>query len=307
MWFDPAVIEAVRDAVPTWLGVIMVVLSYFGSVYLITPMLIAAHWANRELVAPWLGGVIGCYGLMSITKFHHTGSRPIVGPPVEASDFPAWFVPWYEHAAHISTASFPSGHVMAVTVVVGMLVVDLPVGTLPRRAAVGAAAIGWVGFTRIGLAVHYPGDVAGGFAYAVAFLAIYYLARRSVPRRTSIDATTVAFAVGLVFGLVAVAYVGSRNAHVVFGGGLGGLVTRYSAPTIADAIRDSVLEYLVLAPGVAVVVVGTWFVTDLGIGNRAFVVLWAALFLAAIVLVPWVAPTGELWGRAKRRGRRLAG
>ena len=306
MWFDPAVLEAVRDAVPTWLGVVMVVLSYSGSVYLITPLLIAAYWANRDLVAPWLGGVIGCYGTMSLTKTYHTGRRPTVDPPVEAADFPSWFVPWYEHAAHISTASFPSGHIMAVTVVIGMLVVDLPVSTLRRRAVAGAAAVGWVGFTRIGLAVHYPGDVAGGFAYAVGFLALYYLARRAVTRRTGVDSTTVAFAVGLVFGLAAVAYVGSRNSHIVFGGGLGGLLAWHYAPRIPTAMRDSIWEYLVPTLGVGIAA-GTWFVTDLGIGNRAFVVGWAAVFLAAIVLVPWIAPTGELWTSVKRRSRRVAG
>ena len=306
MWFDPALLEAVRDVVPTWLGVVMVLLSYFGSVYLIAPLTIAAYWANRDLVAPWLGGVIGCYGLMSLTKTYHTGSRPTVDPPVDASDFPSWFVPWYEHAAHITTASFPSGHMLAVAVVIGMLVVDLPVSTLRRRAVAGVAAVGWVGFTRIGLAVHYPGDVAGGLAYAVAFLAVYFLARRCITRLTGVDATTAAFAVGFVFGLLAVTYVGSRNSHIVFGCGVGGLLGWSVAPQVATAMRDSVLEYLIPVAGLAAVV-GTWLVTDTGIGNRAFIVCWSALFLAAVVLVPWVAPTGAVWTSVKRRGRRLAG
>ncbi|MXV61111.1 phosphatase PAP2 family protein [Natronorubrum sp. JWXQ-INN-674] len=306
MWFDPAVVEAVRDAVPSWLGVIMVVLSYLGSVYLIAPTLIAAYWANRDLVAPWLGGVIGCYGLMSLTKSYHTASRPIVGPPVGAEDFPGWFVPWYEHAAHISTTSFPSGHAMAATIIIGLIVVDLPVSTLRRRAVAGIAAIGWVGFTRVGLAVHFPGDVAGGIAYGLAFLTLLYLARRTVSRRTTVDEATAAFAVGFAVALIAVAAVGSRNAHIVFGGSVGGLLAWYYAPTIAAAMRASIWEYLVPLLGVAVVV-GTWVVTDLGIGNRAFIVCWSALFLAAIVLVPWVAPTDECWTTAKRRSRQIAG
>ncbi|WP_440771183.1 phosphatase PAP2 family protein [Natronorubrum sp. DTA28] len=306
MWFDPAAVEAVRDAVPTWLGVVMVVLSYLGSIYLIAPSMIAAYWANRDLVAPWLGGIIGCYGLMSITKSYHTASRPIVGPPVDGSAFPGWFVPWYEHAAHISTTSFPSGHAMAATIIVGMIVVDLPVGTLWKRAVAGLAVIGWVGFTRVGLAVHFPGDVIGGIAYALGFLAVYYLGRRYVPRRTSYGETTAAFAVGFLFALIAVIYVGSRNSHIAFGGGIGAVLAWHFAPAIADRMRDTLWETVAPLVGVSIVV-GTWFVTDLGIGNRAFIVVWSALFLAAVILVPWIAPTGAFWTATKRRSRRLIG
>lgn len=305
MWFDPAIVEAVRDTVPTWLGVVMVVLSYLGSVYLIAPAMIAAYWANRDLVAPWLGGVIGCYGLMSITKSYHSASRPTVDPPVGAEDFPSWFVPAYEHAAHIATTSFPSGHAMAATIIVGMLVVDLSVSTFRRRLLAGVAAVGWVGFTRVGLGVHYHGDVVGGIAYALAFLAIYYLARRTIPRRTSLDTTTVAFAVGFAVGLVAAVYVGSRNSYVVFGGGLGGLLAWYYAPTIARTLRNSIWEKL--APAFAVVVVAlTWYVAEMELGTYAFMVPVSVVFLAAIVLVPWIAPTGAFWASAKRRGRRIA-
>lgn len=306
MWFDPAVVEAIRDVIPPWLGVIMVVFSYLGSIYLIAPTMIAAYWANRDLVAPWLGGIIGCYGLMSITKSAHTASRPIVGPPVSADAFPSWFVPWFEHAAHIPSTSFPSGHTMAATIIIGMIVVELPVSTLRRRIVAGSAAIGWVGSTRVGLAVHFPGDVAGGIAYGLGFLTLFYLARRYVSRQTMIDETTVAFAVGLGFGLIAVTAVGSRNSHIVFGGGLGGLLAWHSAPAIATTMDDSIWEYLLPLLGVAIAI-GTWFVTDLGIGNHVFIVLWAALFLAAIVLVPWVTPTHEFWSSAKRRSRQLTG
>lgn len=301
MWFDPAVVEAVRDLVPTWLGVVIVVLSYLGSVYLIAPAMIAAYWYRRDLVAPWLGGIVGYYGLMSITKSYHTLTRPNeVDPPVTAAPFPDWFVPWYEHAAHISTTSFPSGHAIAATVIVGMLVMELPRSTLPRRALVGALVVGWVGFTRVALAVHFPGDIAGGIAYGLAFLAIFYGVRHLASSRWNLDSTTVAFAVGLAFGLVALAYVGSRNSHIVFGAGVGGLLTWQYAPRLAAAITDSVLEYVL--PVVAVVlVVATWFVTDLGIGNEPFLVGWSALFLAAVVMVPWIVDVDALWPRLKAR------
>ena len=299
MWFDPALVEAVGDAIPTWLGVVMVVLSYLGSVYFIAPAIIAAYWTRRDLVGPWLGGVIGCYGLMSITKSYHTASRPTVGPPVGAEAFPGWFVPWYEHAAHISTTSFPSGHAMAATIIVGMIVLDLPVSTFLRRTVAGVAVMGWVGLTRVGLGVHYPGDVAGGIAYGLAFLAILYTVRHYAGTY-SIDDATAAFGVGLVFGAGALAVSGSRNAHIVFGSAIGGLLAWQYAPAVAETARESAMEYVVPTAGVAIVI-GTWFVTDLGIGNSAFIVAWSALFLAAVVLVPWVGSGRELWTNARRR------
>lgn len=304
MWFDPAVVEAVRDVVPTWLGVVMVALSYLGSVYLIVPAMIAAYWANRDLAAPWLGGIIGCYGLMSITKSYYSASRPTVEPPVDAADFPAWLVPAYEHAAHISTASFPSGHALAATIVVGMLVVDLPVSTFRRRFVAGVGAIGWVAFTRVGLGVHYHGDVVGGIAYGLAFLGVYYAVRHYVPRRTPLDTTAAAFAVGLGVGLIAAVYVGSRNSYVVFGGGVGGLLAWYYAPTVARTVRGTVLESL--APFLAVGPVAiTWYVAEMRVGTYAVMAPLAAVFLVAVVLVPWVAPTREFWTTAKRRSRRI--
>ena len=340
MLFDSGTVELVVEAIPTWLGVVLVVLSYLGSVYFIAPAMIAAYWYRRDLVAPWLGGVVGCYALMSITKSVHSLSRPTVDPPVDATAFPSWYVPAYEHAAHIDTASFPSGHAMVATIVAGMVVYDLRVGTLPRRALVGAVFVGWVGFTRVGLGVHYPGDVIGGILYALAFLVVYVAARTwivdgrlFVHGRSFVDrrvgnsdtgrfespstgtpgirgdggrprqarryrATMVAFAIGLSLALVALAVSGSRNAHIVFGAGLGGLLAWTVAPALADTIESTVFERVL--PIVAVfVVVSTWFVTEFGIGNTLFLVGWSALFLAMVVWVPWI--TGDVDPATARR------
>ncbi len=303
MWFDPGVVQAVGEAIPTWLAVVIVLLSYLGSVYLIAPAMIAAYWRARELVAPWLGAIVGCYALMSITKSIHSVSRPAVDPPVGPDAFPAVLVPAYEHAALISTSSFPSGHALAATIVAGVIVYDLPVGTRTRRAVVGAAFVGWVGFTRIALGVHYPGDVVGGVAYGLAFLALYVGVRRWTETRAGdasfvadptdrvrlrLDAPTGSFALGLVFAIGALAVSGSRNAHIVFGAAVGGLVAWTFAPTIAARIRETAAERVIPVVAVGVVLV-TWFVAELGIGNNVFIVAWSALFLAMVVLVPWVS------------------
>lgn len=302
MWFDPAVVEAVRDLIPAWVGVIMVVLSYLGSIYFIGPALIAAYWYKRDRFAPILGGMIGCYALMSITKSYHTASRPAPGPPVNADHFPTALVPMYEHAAHISNTSFPSGHAMAVTILVGLLVIELDVSTFRRRLLAGLGVIAWVGFTRIGLAVHYPGDIVGGIGYALVFLALYYGARYLMTGengiRASIDDATAAFGVALIFGLGAVfvtsggvqSYTfahGSRNSHIALGGALGAVLAWQFAPTVASAMKHSVVRPFAPTIG-GVVIAGAWILTHLGGPTRALVVVSSALALAAVVLVPWV-------------------
>lgn len=72
--------------------------------------------------------------------------------------------------------AFPSGHAMASFVgVVVLLGALLPL--LPRRArgptvAVGVLVVLVVGFSRIGLGVHYPSDVVGGWLAGAAWLAV---------------------------------------------------------------------------------------------------------------------------------------
>lgn len=308
MLFDPAIVEAVRDLIPTWLGVVMVVLSYLGSIYFIAPAVILAYWLWRDRLAPIVAGMIGCYGLMSITKSFHSASRPAPGPPVGPEHFPSWFVPWYEHAAHISTTSFPSGHAMAITILVGLLVVELETSTFRRRLLVGLALIGWVGFTRVGLAVHYPGDVLGGFIYGVAFLGLFFGVRVAIATeegylRAPVDEVTAAFGVALVFALGAF-YVtsggvenytfahASRNSHITVGGAIGGLIAWQLAPAIVQTVRGSRAEIVLPAVGITFVI-ATWFVANVGIGNRIVIVTWSALFLAAVILVPMLLPGQE--------------
>ena len=72
--------------------------------------------------------------------------------------------------------SFPSGHTMGSTICYLMLayIVGAWPGTTPRRRwlafVVAAVVICTVAFSRIYLGVHYPSDVAGGFAAGMAWL-----------------------------------------------------------------------------------------------------------------------------------------
>jgi len=74
-----------------------------------------------------------------------------------------------------SSLSFPSGHTMGTTSVIGSLAVILYVVKAPRWArlaatVLGCAAIVGVGLSRIYFGAHYPSDVLGGFLAAAAWV-----------------------------------------------------------------------------------------------------------------------------------------
>ena len=77
----------------------------------------------------------------------------------------------------LSSLSFPSGHTMGTTSVVGSLAVILHVVKAPRMVRlasilIGSAAIVGVGLSRVYLGAHYPSDVLGGFLAAAAWVSV---------------------------------------------------------------------------------------------------------------------------------------
>lgn len=95
------------------------------------------------------------------------------------------------HLMHVSTRSFPSGHAMLSTVVYVTLGSTLaPVQRGRLRAYVLAVAVSVavvVGCSRVYLGVHWPSDVAAGFAGGTAWAGLGWLIQRRLRRDGSLE------------------------------------------------------------------------------------------------------------------------
>jgi len=106
-------------------------------------------------------GAGGCAGLNELLKLAFQRARPnadllyLIAPP--------------------ESLSFPSGHTMGTTGVIGCLVLLSYALRAPRAirwlaTVLGFAVIALVGISRVYLGAHYPSDVLGGFLAAAAWL-----------------------------------------------------------------------------------------------------------------------------------------
>lgn len=100
------------------------------------------------------------------------------------------------HAIAAGGTGFPSGHTMVATVFWGALAIWLPFSTLGRRVAIAAVIIAIVGLTRIGLGVHYLGDIIGAIVFGTIYLVVFFIVVDDKPR--------LGFAVALAVGLLAI-------------------------------------------------------------------------------------------------------
>lgn len=224
MWFDPEVVRAAGELAPPWLVVLLAVLSFLGSVYLIGPATVSALWIDDRKYGTWLGVTFLVYGLMALLKRLFSASRPAIELPVATESLPVVLRPAYAHATDLATASFPSGHAMAAVVFWTVVAVDLEVATLRARLAAAASIVAVVSISRIVLGVHYVGDVVGGIAIGL-FVVAGVLAIRT--RLTDPTGGLLGFAA--VVALAAVV-VGEPEAVVVLGGTLGALAAWRTTP-----------------------------------------------------------------------------
>lgn len=115
---------------------------------------------RQPRLAGWLVVTVFGGGLLStVVKVAVGRRRPLLPHPV----------------AHAASASFPSGHALGSIVAVGaLLLVGLPrvrAAARPVLVAVGVLVVLAIGFSRLGLGVHYLSDIVGGWVLGAGWLA----------------------------------------------------------------------------------------------------------------------------------------
>lgn len=171
MLFDDGVVEALVGALPTWAAALLLVVAFLGSVYVVGPLTAIAYLANDRL-SWWPPVVLVGYGTFVAMKPVVSIPRPSAEAPLAREALPPVLTPLYDFGIGFSNAGFPSGHAVAVTILWGLFVVDGPVGTVRQRLVAAIAAISAVGISRVGLGLHYPGDVVGGILIGMVVLTI---------------------------------------------------------------------------------------------------------------------------------------
>ncbi len=116
---------------------------------------------RRPRLGVWLAVTVFGGGLLStIVKDAVGRKRPLLPHPV----------------AHAVSASFPSGHSIGSVVGVGaLLLVFLPYARRSARPAwivLGVLVVLAIGFSRLGLGLHYLSDVLGGYVLGAGWLAV---------------------------------------------------------------------------------------------------------------------------------------
>lgn len=216
MFFDPAIVEAIRDLSPIWLVILFTLLSFLGSTFYQMPMLLGLYvLRTRKLIATWIAIVLGSYAFRSLLKHLNDTERPPVDPPLDSAVFPELIRPVYEHPAEITTTSFPSGHAIAATVLWGLLVIDTDIGTFRQRLAVAITIVVIVASSRVVLAAHYVEDVVAGVIFGLVFLYIA-LNVRSMTNRPVIAT----FSLSAVIATITLMLTESTTGSVVLGGSL---------------------------------------------------------------------------------------
>lgn len=115
---------------------------------------------RQPRLAGWLALTVVGGGLLSTFVKAAVGrKRPLLPHPV----------------AHAASASFPSGHALGSVVGTGaLLLVGLPLVRRTMRGpliALGVLVVLTIGFSRLGLGVHYLSDVLGGWVLGAGWLA----------------------------------------------------------------------------------------------------------------------------------------
>lgn len=179
MWFDEAVVQGVVEFIPPWLGVLLLLVSYLGSVYVLAPATAVGYlWGPRERTATWPVVILGTYATFVVLKPLFDTPRPAVGPPLARETLPDFLRVVHDLAVDFESGGLPSGHATAVTVFASLAVFDLEFGSRHQRLAGAVALVPAVCFARVALGTHYPVDVLFGSLLGLVLFGIVVTVRR---------------------------------------------------------------------------------------------------------------------------------
>ena len=174
MWFDASVVESVVALIPPWIAVLILFVSYLGSVYVIGPLTVLVYLRGKSWQQTcWPSIVIGAYALFVFLKPLTGILRPAehgVESPLADVALPLVIDQLHVLAVGFDTGSFPSGHTIAATVFFGLFVVDMDIGSWRTRIGSAVVILAVLYVSRIALGVHYVGDVVGGAIIGFAYL-----------------------------------------------------------------------------------------------------------------------------------------
>jgi len=166
LWeLDRSTSEGLHDVAVqhAWLVTAMKTISLIGSsgvyVPLFTAIVATLAWRREFRLAVFAAVTVAGSSLLNSTVKALVGrERPVFADPV----------------AHAGASSFPSGHAQSSVVLTSvLLVLFLPMLHGRRRVVAVTTAVVWalaVGFSRVGLGVHYVSDVLAGYALGAAWV-----------------------------------------------------------------------------------------------------------------------------------------
>lgn len=164
---DSRLFLAVNEAFPAWLAAVFLAITQLGGVIGIPAWLVVMAWVDRhrraQRAAFCAGAVVVAMAVDQALKFLIARARP-------------WSVLPATHVVGTleTSYSFPSGHTTA-----SFALAMAATLAFPRLRPWPLVVAALVGFSRIVVGMHYPGDVlAGAWLGVTVSLALSFLARR---------------------------------------------------------------------------------------------------------------------------------
>ncbi|MFP4633063.1 MAG: phosphatase PAP2 family protein [Halobacteriales archaeon] len=263
--FEESSVEAVRGTLPDGAVAAFEVATHLGDGvvlgFLAFAFYLAVDGRRRRAGAVVLSGSFCAHALTVSLKGVLKTARPDTAAAAAETGF-----------------STPSGHALGATVVFGLLALHGRRATFRRRLALAGVLAAVVGFSRVAIGVHYPGDVLLGFAVGVVFVWLAHAFARG-----ALDLFGFAFAVGVAGVLVGSPdYVG-----LTLGATSAAAVTWWFARErlVAARPRRSLVVALALATAVTLSGVATAVPVDDGVA----VAIVSAVGAAWILVVPLAA------------------